>query len=38
MGNVRHVVLVVLAVIFAATPGRAGHAAETRFALVVGND
>jgi hypothetical protein len=38
MGNIRHAVLVVLAVIFAAMLGRAGHAAETRFALVVGND
>jgi uncharacterized caspase-like protein len=38
MGNVRHVVLVALAVILAAALGRAGHAAEMRFALVIGND
>jgi uncharacterized caspase-like protein len=38
MGNMRRVVLVALAVIFAAALGRAGHAAEMRFALVVGND
>ena len=38
MGNIRRVVLVALAVIFAAALGRAGHAAEMRFALVVGND
>jgi uncharacterized caspase-like protein len=38
MGNVRHVVLVALAVILATALGRAGHAAEMRFALVIGND
>ncbi len=38
MGNIRHVVLVALAIIFAAALGRDGHAAETRFALVIGND
>jgi uncharacterized caspase-like protein len=38
MGNVRHVVLVALAVIFAIALGCAGHAAEMRFALVIGND
>ena len=38
MGDFRHVVLVALAVVFAAALGRDGHAAETRFALVIGND